>query len=120
MNFQPQTPQRPVPGGFINTPAPNGGRYQAGAMRQPNFGQPLGGRVPPGPNPNDGQPNPQSRQISPPVPLQPIQRAARTINEVLQREASFPDLDSYVKRELSLENVELRTRLTMRFRGHLV
>jgi nuclear pore complex protein Nup155 len=72
-------------------------------MRQPNFGQPLGGRAPPGPSPNDPQPNPQLREIPRPVALQPIQRAARTINEVLQREASFPDLDSYVKRELCLK-----------------
>ena len=71
-------------------------------MRQPNFGQPLGGRQPAGPNPNDGQPNPRSREVAPPAALQPVQRAARTINEVLQREASFPELDSYVKRELCL------------------
>jgi nuclear pore complex protein Nup155 len=31
--------------------------------------------------------------------LQPIQRAARTINETLQKEANFPDLDSYVRRK---------------------
>jgi nuclear pore complex protein Nup155 len=38
-----------------------------------------------------------------PGALQPIQRAARTINEVLLREQGFPDLDSYVKREYTLE-----------------
>ncbi len=103
MNFPPpQTPQRSIPGGFINTPAPQGGRYQVGGVRQPEFGRPLGTRAPPGPDPNDGHPNPQSRQVPPPVALQPIQRAARTINEILQRDASFPDLDSYVKREWSL------------------
>jgi nuclear pore complex protein Nup155 len=34
-------------------------------------------------------------------PLQPVQRAARTVNEVLQRDSSFPELDSYVKQGIS-------------------
>jgi nuclear pore complex protein Nup155 len=92
-----QTPQRPLPGAFFNTPAAS--RYQGGApIRQPVF-QPQGGRPAPNPVADAGNPNPQSRQAPPPQTLQPIQRAARTINEVLQREASFPDLDSYVRRE---------------------
>ena len=89
----PATPQRPLPGAYFTTPAPS----RFGRPRQPSFtNQPP---PPPGPNPNDGQPNPQSRQPPPPQALDPVQRAARTINEVLQREASFPDLDSYVRRE---------------------
>ena len=32
--------------------------------------------------------------------LKPVQRAARTINEVLRKDANFPELDSYVKRTL--------------------
>ncbi|KAH8752345.1 putative nucleoporin [Hyaloscypha sp. PMI_1271] len=72
-----QTPQRPLPGAYFNTPAAS--RFQTGApIRQPMF-QPQGTRQ----------------------PARPIQRAARTINEVLQREASFPDLDSYVRQGIS-------------------
>lgn len=49
---------------------------------------------------------PQAAQPQPQAPaLAPVQRAARTINESLQRDASFPDLDSYVRRECSLPQV---------------
>jgi nuclear pore complex protein Nup155 len=41
----------------------------------------------------------QSTQQPQAQSLQPIQRAARTINEVLQKDANFPDLDSYVRRK---------------------
>jgi nuclear pore complex protein Nup155 len=90
------TPQRPLPGAYFTTPAPS--RFGPGPpIRQPSFTNRP--QPPPGPNPNDGQPNPQSRQALAPQALPPVQRAARTINEVLQREASFPDLDSYVRRK---------------------
>lgn len=46
------------------------------------------------------QPQPQAAQATPqPQALAPVQRAARTINESLQRDANFPDLDTYVRRE---------------------
>jgi hypothetical protein len=38
-------------------------------------------------------------------PLLPVQHAAKTINKVLQRDASFPDLDGYIKREDSLQRL---------------
>jgi nuclear pore complex protein Nup155 len=81
-----QTPQRPLPGAFFNTPAasrfppPRQPVFTAGIAQDPS-------NPPPAPVPS----------------LQPIQRAARTINEVLQREASFPDLDSYVRRKWTFE-----------------
>lgn len=83
-----QTPQRPLPGAFFNTPA----AQKFPPPRQPYFLP--GGGVLRNPPPNGQQPPaPANSQSS-----QPVQRAARTINEVLQREAGFPDLDSYVKR----------------------
>jgi len=94
-----QTPQRPLPGAYFNTPAAS--RFQGGApIRQPIF-QPQNTRQPSNPTGNPAQPVSQSREVPPPKAQQPIQRAARTINEVLQREASFPDLDSYVRRKYS-------------------
>ncbi|KAG9238935.1 putative nucleoporin [Amylocarpus encephaloides] len=86
-----QTPTRPLPGAFFNTPA--AGRNTS--MRQPVFsslgrtsGMVTGGQT--------AQSSPRPSQAS-----QPIQRAARTINEYLQREASFPELDSYVRQGMS-------------------
>jgi nuclear pore complex protein Nup155 len=89
-----RTPARPLPGAFINTPAPS--RFPP--PRQPIFqSQPV--RNPSGATPpNQQQQNPPQRET-----LQPIQRAARTINEVLQREANFPDLDNYIKQTASVE-----------------
>ncbi|KAH8804905.1 putative nucleoporin [Xylogone sp. PMI_703] len=109
-----QTPQRPLPGAYLQTPAAS--RFQGGAPppRQPVFrsqsftGQQGGvGGSSSSQNTAVGvaqQPHlqtPGSRQVAASPPLQPIQRAARTINEVLQKEASFPDLDSYVKQGIS-------------------
>jgi nuclear pore complex protein Nup155 len=92
-----QTPQRPLPGAYFNTPAAS--RFATGGpIRQPSF-QTQGTRQPSNPTGNPSQPISQSREVPRPQAQKPIQRAARTINEVLQREASFPDLDSYVRRK---------------------
>lgn len=105
MAYAPATPQRPLPGAYFATPAAS--RFTSGPpARQPLFSQ--GGRPPaPGPNPNDGNPNPQSRQAPPPTAITPVSRAARTISDVLSREAQFPEIDSYIRRECwhpALEN----------------
>ncbi|TVY71410.1 Nucleoporin [Lachnellula suecica] len=88
-----QTPQRPLPGAFFNTPAAS--RFPP-PPRQPVFT--TGGVQR---NPQDAQDGQQPAPVRESQSLQPIQRAARTINEVLQREASFPDLDSYVRQGIS-------------------
>ena len=93
-----QTPQRPLPGAYFNTPAAS----RLGPVRQPSF-QTQGTRQPSNPTGDPSQPVSQSREVPPPQAQKPIQRAARTINEVLQREASFPDLDSYVRRKYPAE-----------------
>ncbi|KAL3428477.1 non-repetitive/WGA-negative nucleoporin [Phlyctema vagabunda] len=98
-----QTPQRELPGAFLQTPA--GARYASQPpIRQPVFqresfpGLQGGAQA-------QGQAQRQQAAQAPEAPhvrpLQPIQRAARTINETLQKESSFPDLDSYVKQGIS-------------------
>ncbi len=103
-----QTPQKPLPGAFVQTPAAQ--RYQSGAdprrqlfRSQSSSGQQSNGVQSQGSAP--AQQQQQSSQIQSQTqapPLLPVQRAARTINEVLQRDANFPDLDSYVKREFGV------------------
>ncbi|CAG8974187.1 hypothetical protein HYALB_00007350 [Hymenoscyphus albidus] len=87
------TPQRPLPGAFYNTPAAN--RFPP--PRQPVFNPVQQSRAP------SNSQDQQQPEADPAQALQPIQRAQRTINEVLQREASFPDLDSYVRQGISSE-----------------
>ncbi|KAK3678378.1 hypothetical protein LTR78_001675 [Recurvomyces mirabilis] len=86
----PQTPQRPLPGGFINTPAPAPTIFapQAATLRQ-NFQAPAAA------DPNAGHST--TPQIS------PIERAARTVNETLAQEQRFPDLESLVSQGMSGE-----------------
>jgi hypothetical protein len=95
------TPQRPLPGAYFNTPAVT--RYQGGLPpRQPVFQRQTTQQTQSSNASQDVQQQaPQLRPISQSQSLQPIQRAARTINELLQRDASFPDVDSYVRRKHS-------------------
>lgn len=99
MNFSvPTTPQRPTPGMFINTPAPNrGGLVRQPSMsqqRQPSFAQPQQ-------QPQQQQPQPQQQaQALPAPPVESaIERAARTINSMLDRDNRYPPLEAYVGRK---------------------
>ncbi|KAK5108032.1 hypothetical protein LTR62_008867 [Meristemomyces frigidus] len=85
----PQTPQRPLPGGFINTPAPAPSIFaqQAASLRQ-NIQAPTSDQ-------NAG--HSQTPQIS------AIERAARMVNETLAQEQRFPDLESLVGQGMSGE-----------------
>lgn len=47
---------------------------------------------------NAQQQQPAQAQQQQSQSVQPVQRAARTINDVLQRDANYPDLDTYLKR----------------------
>ncbi len=97
-----QTPQKPLPGAFLQTPAAS--RFQSGPGPDPQrqLFRPLSTTALPGPvsqAPASSANQAVTAQSSVPTQtLQPVQRAARTINEILKRDASFPDLDSYVKR----------------------
>lgn len=105
MAFIAQTPQRALPGAYIQTPAPN--RFQSGQIPPPNFllssassiqqhgaqAQAQAGVLVPG-----------SQQVTgiggtPVDRLKPISRAAKTINETLAQEAKYPELDSYIGRK---------------------
>lgn len=94
-----QTPQRPLPGAFFNTPAAS----RFGAPPPPPIFRSTSltsaQSTAPGQDAAAAQTTPQSLTSLQNRLLQPIQRAARTINETLQKEANFPDLDSYVRRE---------------------
>jgi len=100
------TPMRQVPGAYLNTPA--AGR-RADPVRRKLFddlpraasatttGYPRG---------RDGADLPPSAQQLPQPPpaeatasLPPILKAARSVNQVLQQDESYPDLDSYCRRE---------------------
>ncbi|KAA8564186.1 hypothetical protein MFRU_065g00240 [Monilinia fructicola] len=91
----PGTPQRPLPGTYFMTPAPP--RFNQPPQPQPPMFRPKARESTP---PRDGPIPPVQPQLTP-QPVSPISRAAKTINEVLQREALFPDLDSYVKQGIS-------------------
>ncbi|PHH69897.1 hypothetical protein CDD82_7460 [Ophiocordyceps australis] len=114
MAYPPATPQRPVPGAFLNTPAV-ASRYQGGpdpvrrnlfpvpdAANAPaadqNFRQrapPAGGEnaIPPAGAPKAATAASGLRSEN----LSPATRAARAIDCFLNLDASFPDLDTYCK-----------------------
>lgn len=119
-NMAATTPVRPVPGAFLNTPAP----APADPVRRDLFGAavtggprrgPLGTSPPRQPAmnrfpPPAARPGSPPRPVGPPAPLPaaqtaadntpPAQKAARFVNELLQLDASYPDIDSYCRREL--------------------
>jgi len=80
MAFQapPATPQRPTPGAFVNTPAP----------QRPSFSRQA--------SMSTAQPAP----LPAPPQESAIERAARTINSMLDRDNRYPALEAYIGREL--------------------
>ena len=101
----PQTPQRPLPGAYIQTPAPSL-RYQPSLANQPELQ--LGTTTAQQQHGSQGQNQALSRQrhqdgqvvSRPPAEeLRPIERASRTINQSLEQESRYPALDTYVSRE---------------------
>ncbi len=103
----PQTPQRQLPGTYVQTPAPTL-NYRSGLTRQPNYRPgPVASQQQYGAQgqsqalsqqpQQDGQgtARPQLEQ------MRPVERASRTINEALDQDARYPELDSYVSRESS-------------------
>jgi hypothetical protein len=83
----PATPQRPGPGAFINTPAPNRPNFQ----RQSSLSQPQ--------PQSQSQPQQQQQALPAPPTESPIERAARTINNMLDRDCRYPSLEGYIGRE---------------------
>lgn len=115
-----QTPQKPLPGAFLQTPAPVRSQTGVDPRRQLFRSGSSNGQQSNALTSQNGAPGGQQQQVSQvqtqtqAPPLLPVQRAARTISEVLQRDASFPDLDSYVKRESYFEMCELELTLRQR------
>ncbi|KAI6248804.1 Nucleoporin [Erysiphe necator] len=98
------TPQKSLPGAFFTTPAPS--RY---SKKNVSIHQPLhnnrvisGGNVSISVGDSTTAIDAAREQVKSQA-MRPVQRAARTINDVLQREASYPDLDSYVRQGISSE-----------------
>ncbi|KAK3049904.1 hypothetical protein LTR09_008824 [Extremus antarcticus] len=86
----PMTPQRPLPGAFTATPAPAPTIFAANAasLRQ---------------NPNPAPADPNSNTTITSHNVEPIELAARKINDTLAGEERFPDLESYVTQGISGE-----------------
>ena len=103
MSYAAQTPQRLLPGAYVQTPAAS--RYQPGFQRQSSFRG--GGSSTQLQNvPQQGQTGQELSQRQPQEvrrgaveTLSPIDRAAKTINETLNQELKYPDLDTYVGRK---------------------
>ncbi len=97
-----QTPARPLPGAYVNTPAPS--RYPGQNVNRQLFGtqSSTGASAATAENRISTQQAAAVVQAQPQAHnLKPVQRAARTINDVLRRDAHFPELDSYVKQGIS-------------------
>jgi nuclear pore complex protein Nup155 len=97
-----QTPQRPLPGAFLQTPAAS--RYQGPGPARQLFRTQSSSSAPGISAERRSSSQPVGALVGPPTQaqiLKPVQRAARTINEVLRKDANFPELDSYVKRKFA-------------------
>ncbi|KAF2455205.1 Non-repetitive/WGA-negative nucleoporin C-terminal-domain-containing protein [Lineolata rhizophorae] len=111
----PGTPQRPMPGLYMNTPAPN--RHDRGfggnadqPFRPPVYRAPsgaAGGAAAAGvqnaqqAGQQNSRPSSAGRQTA--QSITPVERAARAVNENLTRESRFPELDNYVTQGISSE-----------------
>lgn len=120
--MNPVTPVRQIPGAFIHTPAhgvPNTTR------RRLNFNEPASSAVGSAPAPlastlGSGPPELATGMLPPPQAredLPPVAKAAQVINQTLQLDESYPDLDSYCRRKLPLQRClcSHHSRLTMGF-----
>lgn len=106
MSFTVQTPQRPLPGAYLQTPAIS--KTQTSLISQSGFNTGASGslarNVSQPANQSFVQQSQQSQQSGQQGrpgggPLSPIERASRTINETLTQERRYPELDSYIGRE---------------------
>ncbi|KAF2836043.1 putative non-repetitive nucleoporin [Patellaria atrata CBS 101060] len=97
----PATPQRPLPGNFISTPAGTA-RPQPPAFPQYQLGQPASSQSS-APQQQPQQVSQQSNGISTSTTksLTLVERAARTINETLAQDLRYPALDNYLSQGIS-------------------
>jgi nuclear pore complex protein Nup155 len=105
--MNPVTPVRQIPGAFINTPAPGPNT----ARRRLNFNETAGAGTngttlgtTPGPitsTMGSGQQEIATGMLPPPhlrEDLPPVAKAAQVVNQTLQLDESYPDIDSYCRR----------------------
>ncbi|KAG8531679.1 uncharacterized protein KY384_003311 [Bacidia gigantensis] len=93
MSFNiPQTPQRPLPGAYLQTPARNPSQStQSQSQQQPtNQSQAL--------TQTQGNGSVITRGSN---DLEPVERASKVVNDALVRETQYPELDSYVSQGIS-------------------
>ncbi|MCJ1288076.1 hypothetical protein MMC26_007429 [Xylographa opegraphella] len=110
MSYAVQTPKRPLPGGFPTTPA--SGRFQTGALR-PVFRQAGSNSAfqqseivlqnAPQQQAQSSQQNGQVAAKPTTGTLDPITRASNTINETLDQDSRYPELDTYLGQGISSE-----------------
>lgn len=125
----PQTPQKPFPGAFINTPAPSRRLSQSGALTSSVFNkntqssmaqasgaqqgqatffssQQIQGQQQQGQQVQQGQQGQQIQQTQDSTTssmssqgVSLVERGARTINGALEQDAKYPALDNYISRK---------------------
>lgn len=103
MSLSGQTPQRPLPGAYVQTPAPTLNlRRKDHSISNAS----LSNSQPQHDSQNTGQAiTTQTQQKTQEAGSQasetlgPVERAARTINEILTQETRYPELDNYVGRK---------------------
>ncbi|QIX00710.1 hypothetical protein AMS68_006227 [Peltaster fructicola] len=86
----PATPQRPLPGAFLTTPAPAPSIFSQNAQALRHSQQ-------------QQAPAETNAQPAAAPALTPIERAAKTINETLAAEARFPALEEYIQNGVTSE-----------------
>ncbi len=98
------TPQRPLPGTYTMTPAPER-RQSTAPVAQPSiFRKPSSSQLVASLQKDQlpqGQQSTSVASTGSTQSLSPIERAARTINETLGQEARYPELDSCISREFA-------------------
>lgn len=100
----PVTPGRDIPGAFINTPGPNTVRRQLNFKETAFAGQARSMTSAPAPIASTlGTPQPSSTNGMLALPparddSPPVAKAAQVINQTLQLDDSYADLDSYCRR----------------------
>ncbi|CRK39595.1 hypothetical protein BN1723_018724, partial [Verticillium longisporum] len=117
MSYPAITPARPVPGAFLNTPAAS--RFQSNddpvrrRLFDGNANPAPSSSLVPRPNQSSATTSSTSgmsgglvaashiQQQAPDVP--PVTKAAQAVNEFLQRDQNYPDLESYAKSGSSSE-----------------
>lgn len=101
----PPTPARPVPGVYPQTPAARpqipAPSFQSPATSFPGSNRALQLASHSGPTPSTSTDIATQSNVRQPEPLEPLQRAARTINEALITESRFPEIDHYLSQGAS-------------------